>query len=690
MNNITVHNSNMNIYQKKIYCKVSPTKLFFDLILLLVILPISTRIFADVSVSVVPKINTIINASKLIDNGFEGQKITIGVISNGAVNHHNLQIAGILPSDTYFASAIGEGDEGDWMLQIVHDIAPQSKLAFCSSLSPSQTVKCAKQLIINNHANIIVYDTNPQPIYWYPTFQEIGLSNLAKNNPNVLFFTGAGNNGGGYYQGHWIPQRLTLNGVKYIAQNFGKSVKRRSSPFNRFPIPPHHQSIILMSENISPNEIATHGSVQILLVNADEKILKSGNPRLSVQELNYRNTTNHTIWMRIALVNKSTQMPSHSLAFKMVTIEGGIGVTALPLEYSTSGGAGNSAYGLHNIISVAAIDPNSYYHGQYVTEAFANSGPQCIDFDWYGSHMHKIQHQKCFKQPVFMAPDRTLVAMPSSQGSGYTFRPFVGDSAAAPVAGAAAALLMSAHLSASMVVHLLKITAFHPVTKRNWPSKEGYGVINVDGAAAHADLLKNTTLDLLSATLQPHESKATHSSFARCRMWALGAQKGSLGMRNHLVSLAKKGDVWAMAWYGWYELQAHHYHQSAMWLWTASQRGNSFAESLLGSSFNRGWGVAPDPRAAFAWWLRAGSQGNATALYNLATLYATGRGAEYAPQRAYTLMAASMMLGYSRPWMDTAFSHLKRTLTFRARLASKHFARQVAKDPALIVGNDFY
>lgn len=56
------------------------------------------------------------------------------------------------------------------MMQVVNQIAPRAQLALCPGGAPEQTVECARE------------------------------------HPQVLFFTCAGNNGGGYYEGSWTPR----------------------------------------------------------------------------------------------------------------------------------------------------------------------------------------------------------------------------------------------------------------------------------------------------------------------------------------------------------------------------------------------------------------------------------------------------------------------------------------------------
>jgi hypothetical protein len=68
--------------------------------------------------------------------GIDGTGVKIGVLSNGVVSLSQSQATGDLPADvTVLPGQAGTGDEGTAMLEIVHDIAPGSKLYFATAFS---------------------------------------------------------------------------------------------------------------------------------------------------------------------------------------------------------------------------------------------------------------------------------------------------------------------------------------------------------------------------------------------------------------------------------------------------------------------------------------------------------------------------------------------------------------------------
>jgi hypothetical protein len=64
--------------------------------------------------------------------GATGRGIKIGVLSNGVDSLARLQASGDLPNVTVLAGQAGSGDEGSAMLEIVHDLAPNAQLYFAT------------------------------------------------------------------------------------------------------------------------------------------------------------------------------------------------------------------------------------------------------------------------------------------------------------------------------------------------------------------------------------------------------------------------------------------------------------------------------------------------------------------------------------------------------------------------------
>lgn len=113
----------------------------------------------------------------------------VGIISDGAANFQVLTKNHFLPKSIDFVEQdTGEGDEGDWILQIVHRIAPGAQLAFCPGGKYTTTVLCAQQLVDQFHANIVVDDTNPLPVSYIPAPKLRGLP-LCKGFTRMFYFS---------------------------------------------------------------------------------------------------------------------------------------------------------------------------------------------------------------------------------------------------------------------------------------------------------------------------------------------------------------------------------------------------------------------------------------------------------------------------------------------------------------------
>lgn len=80
-------------------------------------------------------LNQLLHTSELRAKGFDGQGVRVGVISNGTNNYPALRQANILPGNVQiYGKPTAQGDEGDWMMQIVHNIAPAARLGFCAGV----------------------------------------------------------------------------------------------------------------------------------------------------------------------------------------------------------------------------------------------------------------------------------------------------------------------------------------------------------------------------------------------------------------------------------------------------------------------------------------------------------------------------------------------------------------------------
>ncbi|WP_298138339.1 hypothetical protein [Acidiferrobacter sp.] len=587
----------------------------------------------------------ILRVTRLWQAGDRGQGIRVGVISGGARNFLVLAQNAILPADVALFGR-GRGDEGDWMMQVVHDIAPDARLAFCPGGAPRRTVACARDLIDRFHAAIIVDDINPQPVFFAPTAKAQGYARLLRHHPQVLFLTGAGNNGGGYYQGAWRPRPVVLRGRRWQAQTFGPSAR----PYDRLWVPPGAEAIVLLGTrggDTPPGGCAARGGpTRLIVTNRAGRVRAETLSDCPLLQVRLHNDRARLARLRLYVVRRHRAWPGG--AIKLVAIRAGMGISPLWLSVHTEGGAGNSATD-PGLMAVAAIDPASGDHGRYLPEPYANGGPQCGDFGGDAAGGTGGFASACIRQPVFAAPDRTLVAMPAASGRGYRYRPFTGDSAAGPAAAGVAALLLAAHAPPQRIESLLKRTARPQGAGPGWAPRTGYGLIDADAAAVAAHILAPRQAQMRGPVMAP---RADGMNARRDQRLLIAAREGDKGAARALRRRARAGDP--------------------------------IAQSLLGTLYNRGWGVDMDPRAAHAWWTRAAHAGVTNAIYNLGITWAIGRGATADPRRGYALMRAAELRGLSFPPMERALRHIRALLSARAQGRARQRARVFAADPAAI------
>ena len=63
---------------------------------------------------------------------------------------------------------------------------------------------------------------------------------------------------------------------------------------------------------------------------------------------------------------------------------------------------------------------------------------------------------------------------------------------------------------------------------------------------------------------------------------------------------------------------------------------------------DRGEGTPKDESAAVKWWLKAGEQGNASALFNAGNMYNRGKGVEQSAKRAFECFTKAASLGHTK------------------------------------------
>ncbi|MGH8363589.1 MAG: S8 family serine peptidase, partial [Gammaproteobacteria bacterium] len=172
--------------------------------------------------------------------GFDGQGITVGVISGGDDHIASSQSTGDLPATIWndpnnAGSFKSSGDEGTAMMEIVYDLAPGVQLGFCGPQTSVEFITCLNDFVAQfGNSNLVIVDDLGFP--GVAMFTDGGYATAVKNfsiaNPAVRLVTAAGNDAQGFWSGNWKPLNLpnaavnggnpvNINGITYSQiQNF--------------------------------------------------------------------------------------------------------------------------------------------------------------------------------------------------------------------------------------------------------------------------------------------------------------------------------------------------------------------------------------------------------------------------------------------------------------------------------------
>jgi hypothetical protein len=170
--------------------------------------------------------------------GFTGRGVRVGVISTGVVDIASYQNAGLLPTSLYIRqNTKGSLDEGDWMMELVHQHAPDATLGFCDG-DDLDFDGCVKDLANNFQADVIVDDILFSGQF-YPDATGDIVTQMEASNDRLVFVHLSGNEQqGGYWQGPFVAVEAQIGGATATALDFGVASGGSSDPFNAVTVPP--------------------------------------------------------------------------------------------------------------------------------------------------------------------------------------------------------------------------------------------------------------------------------------------------------------------------------------------------------------------------------------------------------------------------------------------------------------------
>ena len=430
--------------------------------------------------AVTSEADAILHMDQLRAAGFRGAGVRVGVISTGVVNLASYQSAGLLPAGIYISqNTVGTLDEGSWMLELVHQHAPDAVLGFCDGVDVDFN-GCVKDLGNNFHADIIVDDILFSGQF-YPDATADTVAQLETANDRLVFIHLAGNEQqGGYWQGPFVPTPGSIAGAQLMLLDFGLAGGGASDAFNAITVPAANRLRLILNWNDPPHDPANRALSAYLLDGNSQVLTQATGQADPTLLLDYTNMTGVAQVVRLAITLNSGS--AQGLEVQVTEGSATCNIECQPLAHGTSGLAGGTVGDIPDALVVGA----TFAMSPRMLEPWSNHGPFRIDFQATadaaspdGFDYTRLATPLQAAKPDLVAPD--CVTTPFSNGKTLTNNQFCGTSAAVPAIAGAAALLESAGFNRVQVLKALRSTAV-PLGAAAWDPGYGFGL--ADAAAA--------------------------------------------------------------------------------------------------------------------------------------------------------------------------------------------------------------
>jgi subtilisin-like proprotein convertase family protein len=404
----------------------------------------------------------------------DGSGVKVGVLSDSVDFLSNVRQSGDLPEVTIIPGQEGLGSgEGTAMLEIVHDLAPGAELYFATAFRGEASFAQNIRALHAAGCRIIIDDItyfNESP------FQDGIISQAVRDvcDAGTLYFSSAGNSGNkgdasaGTWEGDFVDGGTATLGRGGRLHSFG------ANTFNTVLAGGGFRRIDLFWSD--PLGQSTNDYDVYVLDSAGRVVASSTN----IQDGNddpYENINSLNIGDRIVIVKQRGEARYLHLSTGRAR-----------LAISTGGNVrGHNAASATNAFSVAAswvgAVPKLYTASTVnQVEVFSSDGPRRMFYDATGNPFTpgnlSSTGGRVLQKPDITAADGVATATPD-------FRPFFGTSAAAPHAGAIAALIWSYNptLTPAEVREAMLTTALDIEAPGVDPSS-GYGIVMPESAVA--------------------------------------------------------------------------------------------------------------------------------------------------------------------------------------------------------------
>jgi subtilisin-like proprotein convertase family protein len=441
--------------------------------------------------------------------GVDGTGAKVGVLSDSDDFKEQSIASGDLPPNTTTVpgqSGRPGAGEGTAMMQIVHDLAPGADLFFATAFtSPEGFAQNIRDLRFVYHCDVIVDDV----IYFFESPYEDDIIAQAVADvtaDGALYFSSAGNEGNfddgssGTWEGDFRPSgALATLPSGYTVHSFGNGVIANRIEVAGGPLILHWSD---------PGSLAAPAA--------------SNDYDIFVLDNDLRNVA-----IASTDVQDGDDLPFEFLGFNIpagfrVVIAAKPGAETRALHTVIFGGefaisTGGSTYG-HNStadgMGVAAIDAAEASSGEFMAgpttpvELFSSDGPRRIFFDRNNQPINPAKPIPTFAagggvsraKPDIGAADGVATTLPAGSG----LNPFFGTSAAAPHAGAIAALIKAAVPTATAAqIRTAMLSGSLDIESTGTDRNSGRGIVSGFNALQKAGAKAAVTLASGQVTLAP-------------------------------------------------------------------------------------------------------------------------------------------------------------------------------------------
>jgi hypothetical protein len=395
----------------------------------------------------------------------DGTGVKIGVLSDGVESLSLSQGSGDLPSVTVVSGQSGTGlcnpntcDEGTAMLEIVHDLAPGAQLFFASAFTGLTQFADNIRTLRSLGCDIIIDDV----FYYVETPFQDGQSNAVASTTNggvviqavkevaaagALYFSSAGNAGNldAGTSGTWEGDFVDGGSAAFLGSDYATARVHSfgSQNFNVLTNPGLRVVTLFWSDRLGTSS----NDYDVFLLDNAGTCVAAASTMFQTGTQDPFEGFNVPTSGACSPTNGRIVIVKFSGNARFLHLSTGRGVLSIATGGEIHGHAATSAANSFGVAATPAVGPSpSPFNSTNTVETYSSDGPRRIFFDADGTALTPNDLSST-GGVVLNKPDLTAADCVSVTGAGSFGTTFCGTSAAAPHAGAIAALIKSTNLA---------------------------------------------------------------------------------------------------------------------------------------------------------------------------------------------------------------------------------------------------